>query len=181
MIEGALSRMSLMKRTTDGEPRVGAVFREIGARQNAERRADREADRGHDHAADDRVEQTSDDSGRGGILGEDVERQSANAVPQQGGQDDREHGQAEGRRRVGKDGPDDVARPAPGIEVGRGRHAFNSRRASMSRAAARTRNVMTNRMKPSASSDDVNSPGSASANWLAIIAEIVVPCARIEA
>ena len=39
---------------------------------------------------------------------------------------------------------------------------------------------MTNSMKPSASSDEVNSPGSASANWLAIIAEMVVPWARIE-
>ena len=51
-------------------------------------------------------------------------------------------------------------------------------RANMKRAAARTRNVMTKRMNPSASSDEVNSPGSASANWLAIIAEIVVPWAR---
>ncbi len=39
---------------------------------------------------------------------------------------------------------------------------------------------MTNRMKPRANSEEVNRPGSASANWLAIIAEMVVPWASNE-
>ena len=39
-IEGALSRMSLTKRTTDGEPVVAAIFGQVGAGQDADRRAD---------------------------------------------------------------------------------------------------------------------------------------------
>src|SRR5208337_342944 len=164
----------------DREARIAAVFSQVRARQNAERCADRQADRRRDHAADDRVEEPADHSGRGGILGEDIQRQPADPIPQQGRQDNDQHAQAQGRRRVGETCPDDVAPFAPGIEVGHRLHALISRLASSQRAAARTMNVMTNRMKPRASSDAVKRPGSASANWLAIIAEMVVPWARMD-
>ena len=44
-IDGALSRMSLMKRTTDGQPVVAAVFGHVGAGQDADRRADQHRER----------------------------------------------------------------------------------------------------------------------------------------
>ena len=117
------------------------------------------ADERDDQAADDRVEQAADDAGRSGHLGEDVERQSAEAFPQQRAQDQHEPGEAERGREIGEPGPDRVAALASGIESGHQRPAFTSRRASIRRAAARTRNVMMKRMKPSASSDDGEEPG----------------------
>ena len=117
-----------------------------------------------------------DHAGRRGHLGEHVQRKAADALPDQGAEDQHEPAQAEGRRGIGQRRPDEIAALAAGVErVGHQRPAFVSSRASIRRASARTMKVMMNRMKPSASSEAVNRPGSASANWLAIIAEMVVP------
>ena len=56
-----------------GEPVVLAVFGEIGAGEQAERRADADADHGHDDRADDGVEQAAiGRSRRRRVLGEDL-------------------------------------------------------------------------------------------------------------
>ena len=71
-----------------GEAGVAAVFGEIGAGENAERRSDDQPDHGDDQAADDRIQQAADDAGRRRHLGEDVDRKAADALPEQGRQDD---------------------------------------------------------------------------------------------
>ena len=68
MIEGALSRMSLMKRITEVSLSLRAVFGEIGAGEHAERRADADADHGHDERADDGIEQAASVDPGGGVF-----------------------------------------------------------------------------------------------------------------
>ena len=109
----------------DREFRVAAVFGEIGAGEDADRRGERQADRRDDEAADNGVEQAARDAGRRYILGEHVERQAADALPQQRAEDQCEPDQAEGGGGVAQRRPDAVARLAAGIErIGHQRLAF---------------------------------------------------------
>ncbi len=108
----------------DRKPRVAAVFGEIGAGEDADRRGEREADRRDDQAADDRVEQAAHDAGRRRHLGEYVERQAAKALPEQRAEDQRQPHEAERGGGVAEDGPDGVAAPC-----GRRRAGWPSARA----------------------------------------------------
>ena len=56
------------------------------------------AKHGHDQAADDRIEQAAVGAGRRRHLGEDRERQAAEALPQQHAQDQHQPAEAEQRR-----------------------------------------------------------------------------------
>ena len=58
-IDGALSRMSLMKRTTEVSLLMASILGHVGAGQHADRRADRDADHRHDETADDGIEQAA--------------------------------------------------------------------------------------------------------------------------
>jgi hypothetical protein len=67
-----------------------AVFGEIGAREQPERRADADADHGHDDRADDRVQQAAiGGTRRRRVLGKDVKAKAGEAVEEQRKQDQR--------------------------------------------------------------------------------------------
>ena len=105
-----------MKRTTMVEPVVAAVFGHVGAGQDADRRADRDGEDRQDQAADDRIEQAAGGAGRRRHLGEDREREAAEALPEQRAQDQHQPAEAEqrgGERQAHHDG---VAAAAGGVE-----------------------------------------------------------------
>ena len=83
-IDGALSRMSLTKRTTKASCRVPAIFRQIGAGKDADRRADQHAPARHHQAADDGVGKPARAMPGGGVVWvNNVERQGRDALPEQ--------------------------------------------------------------------------------------------------
>ena len=132
-----------------------AVFRHVGAGEQAERRADGDAEGGHDQRADDGVEQAARGAGRRRHLGEDVEVEAGKTVPQQGAEDQGEGGEPE-------DGRGDARRPwrwrcAPCGWLARDSQRPSCRlsRASISREAASTKKVMMNSSRPSAISEEV--------------------------
>ena len=80
-----------------GQLGVAAVFSHVGPGQNADGRADGDPERRHDDAAHDRVQQAARAAGRRRHLGEDLEGQSAQAVPEQSPQNEHQPAQAQDR------------------------------------------------------------------------------------
>ena len=141
-----------------GEPRILAVFRQVGASQHAERRADGDADHRHDQAADDRIQETAVAARRRRHLREDVERQPCEALPEQHHENHEQSRQADGRGRDAQAQPHGVSATSRGSRKRRAcgyLPAWISSRISMSLAIARTTKVIMNKIRPSAISDEV--------------------------
>ncbi len=98
------------------QPVVLAVFGEIGAGEQPDRRADANAKHRHDDRADDGVEQaTIGGTRRRRILGENTKMQTRKAVVEQREQDQRQPGNAEYRGAEAKEPDDDVEAAAGGV------------------------------------------------------------------
>ena len=161
-IEGSAQQNVVDEAHDHGEPRILAVFRQIGSRQHAERGSDSDADYRHYQASDDRIQKTAGAAGRGRIFRENGNRQPPNSFPEQHHENHEQPDQADGgggnaeahpdratatpRRVTRRDGVRGHRRYLP---------AWISRRISMILAIASTTKVIMNRISPRAISDEV--------------------------
>ena len=102
------------------------------------------------------VEQAAVGAGRRRHLGEDLERQAAEALPQQRAEDQHQPAEPEQRSRPATGPSRWRFAAARGVERCSWRHPIRALEAQQhERAIASTMKVMTNRIRPSAISDEV--------------------------
>src|SRR5258706_11533586 len=164
---------------------VAPVLRQVRPGENPNGRTDHHAERGHHQAADDRVQQTAVATGRRRHFGEDGDAQAAQSLEYERAQDDHQHADPEHGRAPTERHDHNAAQATALVAALIDSHdylpAFISRRISISRAMARTIKVIMKRMSPSATKEAVCRSPTASVNSLAMVADMVVPGARIEA
>ncbi|KAG1438083.1 hypothetical protein G6F57_019993 [Rhizopus arrhizus] len=99
------------------QPAALAVFRQVGAGQDADRRADQRAHARHDHAAEDRVDQAAGLPRRRRDLGEQRVRQRGRALGQQRQNDPEQPEQAKPQGSEGHRQHDAVDHAAPAVDA----------------------------------------------------------------
>ena len=138
----------------DGSQRAGlAVFREIRAGKNADRRTEHDAEKGHHQAAVHGIEQAAGISRRRRAFGEQLDVQGRDAVDHQGAEDRQQPEQADQRGNARRRQRQAVFHLTAFVQGHGRRPALRCMRIKRILANASTAKVMTKSSKPSAISE----------------------------